>query len=105
MQWQYLICSLALRFLNGVSTDITHETSLATHTREHIFAFCSRRKNVGSTNKFDGEPFPTSLLSRYSLFAPHLSTVIRALNRVCLYEEADGCYSYDHFCTTSRKEI
>jgi hypothetical protein len=33
-----------------------------------------------------------------------LPTINRALTGVYPYEEADGCYSYEHFCTTSPKE-
>jgi len=43
--------------------------------------------------------------SPYSLLFPQLSTVNRALTCVHSYEEKDGCYSYEYFCTTSPKEI
>jgi len=70
----------------------------------YLFAAREERTWNQQTNSTEW-PSPMSLLSIYSLFIPHLSTVNRALACVCPYEEADVCYSYEEFCTTGRKEI
>jgi len=75
-----------------------------TQMNPYLFSAREERTWDRQTKSTEWRP-PTSLSSRYSQLVPHLSTVNRMLTFVYPYDEADGCYSYEHFCTTSPKEI